>query len=140
MKKIGLFWGRQNLVVLAGTHRQAARHEHGCAAQTWRCSSIVRSRLELAAFEARVRVLELDQTRTDYERYRATARVHLRDLMAAYAQSAAPLQAPVMLCTIVLTAAPALRASEREHVEAGKTAKVDVSTAAGAGAAQGSTS
>jgi hypothetical protein len=59
--------------------------------------------------------------------------------MAAYAQSAAPLQAPVMLGTIVLTAAPALGASERERFEVGKTAAVDVSTAAGAGATQGST-
>jgi BMFP domain-containing protein YqiC len=42
----------------------------------------VRSRLELAAFEARVRVLELHQT--DYDGYRAIAQVHLRDLMAAW--------------------------------------------------------
>jgi hypothetical protein len=84
-------------------------------------STLVETRGDLSAFEARVRVLELGQT--DYDGYRATARVHLRDLMAAYAQSAAPLQAPVMLGTIVLTAAPALGASERERFEAGKTAQ-----------------
>jgi hypothetical protein len=100
-------------------------------------STLVETRGDLNAFEARVRALELDQT--DYDGYGAAARVHLRDLMAAYAQSAAPLQAPVMLGTIVLTAAPALGASEGERFEAGKTAAVDVSTAAGAGAAQGST-
>jgi hypothetical protein len=56
--------------------------------------------------------------------------------MAAYARSAAPLQAPIMLGTIVPTAALALGTSERESFEAGITAAVDVSTAVGAGAAQ----